>query len=616
MDMPTDGLRKLREGVGVAVLFDRKGLEHDGPLLQQVTAQPVQWSDRFVLHAKHAFLLVAPEEHQPANRLVVLTTSANLTESGWWRNVEVADVEVLSASGGTSLRDDLLRWLDAMAPLASADGVREVLTPVRDFVAAMPSSADGPRLWTGHQSLPEFVRDTCLRGSRPQALDLIAPFVDDRADPIRGWVDALSPAKTRVWVPIAATDGIAAGEGWLDAVRSMDGVQPAKLQIDRSMGKGTDGQRYVHAKIVRVKLRDERESLVVVGSPNLTAAGQTGAFHGANRANIETAIVRRELGWKNLLAPFKKSESLEAPAESESDGTSAPKGAPLRLAYDWETHTASARLTDRVDGPVEVGTASRLPAEAALFELAGLGTEDWTPLPSNQAEVVRHQIRDGQNVLSACVVRGQPGPVLVEETGWAERPAVLMGALSPSDILEHWTLLHSVRRDDHTEQLLERLIQKSKDSGVADTPGTGDQGSMFRMLAGVLHAFQVLRRRIVAAIHASRTRAVQSLLFSRQHDSLRTLLERIANEEAADPVHTLLILISADSLLKWLRTHHPGLWDPSRESTRELARLCGEAQVNQAWTAVGLGTETVGPKPEAFREWFEAQWYGEEKHHD
>ncbi len=76
---------RLRESE-VVVFYDRAGLKVDRTPRQAVSLVPVTWGHH-VLHAKHALLLLEREGEKSdrvERSLLLLTTSANLTRTGWW----------------------------------------------------------------------------------------------------------------------------------------------------------------------------------------------------------------------------------------------------------------------------------------------------------------------------------------------------------------------------------------------------------------------------------------------------------------------------------------------------------------------------------------------------
>ena len=93
--------------------------------------------------------------------------SANLTESGWWRNIEVAHVEVLDEGTKTSLRTDLLDLIKAVKSASPPEEEHRGLEAVRKFVLGLAErqqrSSDGvlyPRIYVGGKgSVPDFLEE-------------------------------------------------------------------------------------------------------------------------------------------------------------------------------------------------------------------------------------------------------------------------------------------------------------------------------------------------------------------------------------------------------------------------------------------------------------------------
>lgn len=478
---------RLRELRGVVVLYDRRGMVHDGPMHQQVQAIPVDRPHGYVLHTKHALLLVAPKGEPEADRLVLLTTSANLTEAAWWRNVEVADLQILRAGKTSSLQPDVLALVDRLEGpegLVEAPEARPAIDAIRDFLGKVPVGVGGPRLWLGEQPVSAFLQAQ-LGAARPvKSLELLAPFVEEKGVPVKALVGALKPGKARVWIPRDRDGKVTDSQEWIDAVGALDNTRLAKLanSVDRSMGKGATVERFVHAKVIRVKLGAPSETWVLVGSPNLTNAGQTGAFHGPH-ANVETAIWRRADKMPRLLEALSKKATPEGSERSsvEDDKGEGPP-LPLRLRFDWESGEAAARWELDCDATARViAPGQDLRARPPLFKVPQ--GEGWIPLPPASAQALRCAIETGHNVVVAWAPGHADTPILVEETGWAARPPVLTAALTTADILEHWSLLSGLRRELHTEAVMQRQSSGGDEAPVDDTPGSTGQ-TMFHKLAG------------------------------------------------------------------------------------------------------------------------------------
>jgi hypothetical protein len=75
----------LRDVEEVAVYFDRNALR---PGTAALDWRRYGGSRRDgVFHAKHVLLLVDAKDDEDIPRLIVVTTSANLTQAGWWENL-------------------------------------------------------------------------------------------------------------------------------------------------------------------------------------------------------------------------------------------------------------------------------------------------------------------------------------------------------------------------------------------------------------------------------------------------------------------------------------------------------------------------------------------------
>lgn len=608
---------RLRDLHGVVVFYDRAGLKHDGPRHHEITAVPVDRPRGYVLHAKHALLLVAPEGETQATSLVVLTTSANLTEAAWWKNVEVADLQVLRAGQGASLQPDVLALVDTLEGeqgLVTAPEARPALDAIRSFVEAVPGARTGPRLWLGREPVPAFLKARIGPDRPVRRLELVAPFVEDDGTPVKDLVEALQPEKARVWVPRGRGGEVAASQDWLDAVGALDRTRLAALSsVDQSLGKGASGERFVHAKVIRVELDQPQETWVLVGSPNLTKAGQTGAFHGAGNANVETAIWRQAKAIPRLLKKLGRDAVPDGPDQSacdEGEGEGAPL--PLRLQFDWETGAATARWELKAPDHARVSTpGSDLHDREPLLAVAQNAVGAWFPLSAEAAGALRDAIETGHNVVIAWAEGYADTPILVEETGWAARPPVLTAALTTADILEHWSLLSDLRREAHTEQVMQRRAAEGDEAPVDDTPAWKGE-TMFHKLAGVLHAFFILDRRLREAVATGRTKTVEALVLSQQHDSLRTLLEKLPEEDGFDAVQRLLVVLSARMLVEELDRELPELMAAHPTSAAAVRALVDDDAEERAWAAIDLGDEPGLPPGPAFRAWFRSQWFPDE----
>jgi hypothetical protein len=111
-----DALRSL--SAPIAVYYDANGLVPEARAAKLDIRRIAVRHRQAIFHPKNVFLLVEdadPDEKGERERaLLVACLSANLTQAGWWENVEVCHVEELVEGDSTRLRDDVLALLDGL----------------------------------------------------------------------------------------------------------------------------------------------------------------------------------------------------------------------------------------------------------------------------------------------------------------------------------------------------------------------------------------------------------------------------------------------------------------------------------------------------------------------
>lgn len=588
---------RLRESE-VLVFYDRAGLCLDRTPRQAVSLVPVSWKSH-LLHAKHALLLVETEREEMDGTgsrvvqepsLILLTTSANLTRTGWWENVEVADIVELSHREATPLAPDLQRLVTILRGL-DPHGEHDALDRVATFVEALVPSHGLPRLWTGDEPLPQFLAKQ-LDEVEVARIESFAPFVSEDAGPLHALDDRLRPRELLVRMPVDRDGAPAASAIWRDAVARLDGARFAELpgDVDRSLGSGASGERFVHAKVLRVVATDGR-AWVLAGSPNLTAAG----FAGRETGNLETAIlhaVRPEPPW---LTPL----SEKPPAADQT--REAPEAKPwsllrIRLRYDWKRGEASYLLDGSRAVEVAIG---RFQGTQVVLALTAEPGDVWRPLPDDFAAWLRTELATS-NVLDVRAGDDDPMPLLVEEVERLDRPDFLHQALTPADILRYWSIRDPAAREAHLADLVERASSPGADVAVE----MRERRSMFDNFAGLFHGFLCFRERLRELLRKGRSQAVVTRLLGRGHDALPTLLEKVLEDDRGDPVMRLLALLSAQEVVDEMQEMHPELLSAHPERLASLTAML--QRLDDAWEALGLEGGDI--EPAAFRDWYTQAW--------
>jgi hypothetical protein len=584
---------RLRD-LDLLVLYDQRGLVANGPMRQAIRAVPLSWA-RGVVHAKHALLLVMGKGG--TRSLILLTTSANLTYTGWWTNVEVADIERLDAGSATPLRTDLLELLRLLRTLGPSEE-HVTLRPFEAFVRDELTDAAGlPRLWLGKETLANF-----LLGHIPVPtgrLEVIAPFVDGEGAPVATLAKALKPDEVVVWFPVDRDDLGAATEGWRDGVLKIANSRFGEIEIDRRLGAQSTAQRYVHAKATRITDPKGRRSWTLSGSPNLSLRGHAGCQTDAELCNVETAILRTSSDAGRWLRPLAAGNE-PAPAARVEGPDDLAKALLVRLRYNWATRTGEIRLAS-TGGQVCIGPTPFDPGAVPTAVIEVDAPDEWLPLPQAALKWLASEL-ETRNIVAAWTKQGNSSHILVEELEFGQRPSMVAKDLSAADILQHWSLLSAAQRADHLDRRLgSRDLDPEAPIGGPVPPETLDS-TMFDAFSGILHGFLVLKRRLVEAFQMDRGVEAETWLLGSRHDSVGTLLGKVLAEPAPDPVRHVIFGMCASELLTLTAHRRPGLLAAQPAAVAALRDQI--RRLEAGWDHIEQGP--IGEV--SFRVWLESWW--------
>jgi len=592
-----EALRELSE---VLVLYDPRGLRTaEGSLQHEIVARPLH-APRGCAHAKHVLLLL--EDADAPDSMVLVTTSANLTRAGWWKNVECADVRRLTAGEATPLKPDLLALLEDLGELSGEDS--EALSQLQAFVNTLLPGAGLPRLWTGRAPLARWLSSMVEPGGW---LEVVSPYTDANGDTAKRLWEQLQPSSARVMQPVDDQEAVTASATWHAAIEELGG-KFSSLGIDRSLGKKGAGQRFVHAKILRGG--SDSGGWMVVGSPNLSVPGHAGWRTDPPAANFETAILTRTDG-----SPWMRGERKTAPppeqGQAPPEDRQGEHGLQVRLRFDWTEDQAFVCFREPAPERVYVDIGPPAANSTGRWSFVPPDGTSCQPLSPLQSSRLRdHLLRVG-GVAWVWAPGVPPRATLIEESGFTARPSRITQDLTPAQILMHWSLLDAEERARQVEEVLGQsrpsdLLDPAQPIGArAEERATGR--TMFDEFAGALHAFLILRSRVGRAWTDGHTRAARTLILGEQHDSLGTLLDQL--EEAGDElpggtVYKLVVYLSAKELVDHARTTWPEMLVGHERALETLeARL---ARAEAAWTAANLDDDDTDAA--SFRRWVEACW--------
>ena len=551
------------------------------------------------------------------HRLVVVVASANLTASGWRRNVEVAWTGVVERSQPCPFRDDLLGTADNSA--APEPGMlerlrtwcgpagNETLDAMLDVVrASTVSKVALPRLWHGQTPLDRFLRHHLPEKKATRRVELVAPFASDpNPAPLKKLIAASQANQTTVRVPQDREGGPSVSEQWVKAVGRVGGVRWGELpETVTTTGSGRAASRatarYVHAKLLHlVEGTKPRRAWVLSGSPNLTVRGHAGV--GPSASNVEIAVLAEERGgpraWLEPAAKPKGVQSRVDPPEEPPVSTFAG----VYLVVDWERRSLSVRVEAAPATRVRIYAA---PGDDNALASAKLDGEGHLTLTGTRVEPLL-RLLEHQSVLWAQVPGFDREAVLVQERGLLEKPDALSRELTPADILSIWATLEPFRRQRLLEEALKRSAPTSE--GEADVYDPGNRqarahGSLnlFERQAGQFFAFHIFKERLRRCFEQGRPKRAEVMVFGSAGDSVRSLAKRVLAMED-DAVERLVLLLCCRELLEEVGRADAELLDRHRNLVDEIDQL-----LEQCWAEL----ETDDADHATLREWVLSSWPG------
>jgi len=600
-----------------------------------------------VFHAKNILLLVESpaedeaDDDQRCQSLVVVTTSANLTRSGWHENLEVAQVLEIESGEASAVRDDMLhkRGLlsvledaapggstsDAMSQVAATAVIREFLLQQTESPAHRKHRGRlRPRLFVGREKFAEFLRVAGRIDPNEYCLEIISPFFENTAEAstLRALLDAVQPAETRIYLPLADDGTARCSKEFFQAVQGMDRVRWASLptKMTQWSRKGDKTKhRNVHAKVYRLfkggRAKDDWRDVQIVGSVNLTGAAHAG---GAVR-NFETAMLvdlecpNRPDWW---LTPLDKPAGAFDFCVSEHDAGSLACHE-LTLRFHWHSDPHEERLDYFWKAESTPPPCASIWANGCrLFGFGKIEFDRWEPLDDGARQAIQERLRTSS--LVELLVESVPDqessasmqPLLVQEINMAQKPPLLEG-LSAAEILEYWSLLTPDQRNEYLERKLTALLERAETQGCATTLPEPSE-SLFDRFAGIFHAFSCLEEHVLEALKRGAEKDARYRLIGTSYDSLPTLANQV--KDSADAVVAYITLLRAGEVFRRLRgqirregiksdfLEKPDVKQTCRRYEREWRQAC---QVSKGRIAAE-GTSI----PDGFFDWYERAFTG------
>jgi hypothetical protein len=598
----------LRSNVEVAVYYDPGVLgTGDGSSKLAVRRIPVRRKQGY-FHPKNVLALVQDEEPgedgRRAKYLLVATMSANVTRAGWWRNVEVCHIEVISEGTESSLRNDLLSLIstlkrqvpDEREPHTALEHIRTFLSRITPIEERSKGGVVQPRLYGPGQSVEDFLAECLRKDVVGLNLEVISPFFNEAdAGPLRQLIERFRPAETRVYLPRDTRGAGKCSERLFDSVADLPNCHWAHLPEEHTRSGKAEAAtpRDVHAKVYRFFNPQRRHEVVFLGSPNLTTAAHSG------KGNFETGILvdtepKRVPDWW-LVRDTKPPKVFLGPSDEGSNARASPLIA-LSVRYDWNTGQAELYWDAETPSP-----ALTLEVQTATMEVGTLSPRQWvTMTPAHQATVAERLRQTSFVQVSAPGV--EPATVLVLEEGMEQKPTVAL-ELTAAEILKYWALLSPEQRARFHESRLAELAPPEREE--IQRRLSMEAATIFDTFAGIFHSFSAMEDDIHRALEKKELKAVHARLFAEKYDSLPMLLSRVEKDLAGsgDPTHAYVIVLCARQTLEAVLEVLP------EEDT--LGRRKGQALLTRVKKLLAIRERIVLPEGtdrERFFEWFE-HWF-------
>lgn len=631
----------------IAVYYDGHGLVEGGSGssrldVQRVPVWPVKGSGyKAIFHPKNVFLLVEEIDEEnpaapPARSLLVGCMSANLTQAGWWANVEVAHFEELQAGEPSRLKEPLLKNLNRLLrsvhrrPESNPDAEHTALATIRDFVGKLePRSLKSynkvlyPHYWGGEKPLIDFLQDTAGDALYDRNLEVISPYFDDadESEPLEALIEQFKPRQVRVYLPRDEQGNAQVSTGLYTSIaegkKRAWGRLPGEME---RLGKAQEAaQRTVHAKVYRFFGGPDSREILFIGSPNLTKPG-----HQGRGGNWESGLLV-EVKSSGKPGFWLESEDREpgrcAPRSETEDESATAGGTRLLLRYDWRTEVAAAFWVGDDSSPsIRISWAG-----GPLFDVGPLLPAQWIDLDKHASMALAKVLKSTSFVQ---VVEGDAEPVvlLVQEEGMSKKPPLIEQLqLSAADILEYWSMLSDEQRAVFLEgrALALGLIGDNEDL-VARVVIQEEQDSVFGRYARFFHAFSCVDKAVRMALAAKNYTEVDYRLFGRKYDSLGSLLDRVigksgdgdkvaasgdavdkpTKQPSLDLIDRYIIYLCAQQLLEIAKeSEYEDYFSNRRQDLKALENQLGA--ISGMREAI---LEKGGPSMSAFLPWFERRF--------
>lgn len=539
-----------------------------------------------VFHPKLVIVLVesAPDDETQEEKeqsLIVGALSANLTQEGWWENVETGHFEEIADKATSNevhtYRGDVFELVKKIRKLGD-DAEQPAINLIYEFLryrtsketrASSYSRATGqyyPRIFFGQSKFAEWLKELGLGKRGHWNLEVISPYFDaDFGGALGMLVKIIDPAETRIYLPTEADGAALVRESMYQAVKENPYISWATLPKSLTQRSNAETERRVHAKVYRLWNYGTGQQVIISGSVNLTRP----AHSRSNAGNLEAAFLvgvnKVEFPLRWWLKPMDWAPT-EFPETSESvEDECQDVFLDVALRFDWSNRRAAYFLDSDSPDQFKVFENNGCP----LFDIDFPESRTWVELPEGPST----QMAEMLQTTSFAIVKHAKGQwrVLIREEAMAYRPSVL-SELTPEEILMYWSLLTDSQKAAFLE---ERMVA----NGKGDFEGLSVQSyryqaanTLFDRFSGIYHAFERLVKHVLDCLENGRLKEAEVRLLGSKYDSLPELLRKTM-EENDDPVIQYVVFLSAQQAVNRVVSGFPDFWDSHLEERRRLESL-------------------------------------------
>ncbi len=560
--------------ISIDVYFDARVVMPGCPLLPyEMKAMRPQGE----FHGK--VILLRLEDEAGSVRCILGSGSANLTQAGWWENIEA------------------WHFAKAFDPSRPPAGILPGLTALLDFLVESGQPGEATTMLRGslaqavtargRSDEPVFgvflpAKATFLEWLKAQVktgddepLEVISPYFAEsgHAQLTDALLDATGCSRIDLWLPVdpwhAGGPAALIEPDSYDKLTALDSLRwcemkDAKLAASR---KRDETPRFLHAKIIR-----RPGAFCFMGSVNFT--------NRAVRANFEAGFLFPDQGaaWLQPTAvePVRFLKASE-PARHEGVDDTLPE---LRAGFDWKTGVLSVQFAQRQDGADFGNGAFR------LIDAHGRERRNGLRLPAEvliKADEPLYRDLQTNPWIGLLFPDGRKALVWVQQTRLEHRPP--HDDLRPDvwRILEMWRALAGGKpgsQPDAFEHLEIILKQRLKDHEAA--PEGEPERDLFEAMATAHGSFYLLRRRLQEERERGNVQRSEYYFSAPRPDTLASLVDRIERPKEGESLEA----VAAWVILQWItqicRDHEtlPAARTLLRRARKHIGTLLATAPLN------------------------------------